>query len=157
MLRPPPSVKNAGRCRLGSPPRWRSTTEAANQGENGQHPQESAEDEAEAWCSYYGRALEDAVGGAEDKHIRGPVPCPHRRVCARPLHVGASGMPRERSCRPEVLRRVPLRVAGEADRSHPAELGRGLPMTELGGKAALTTTMQFAVQRCSGPASRGSF
>ena len=40
----------------------------------------------------------------------GTRPMPPRRVGTHPLHVGASGPHRARACRPEVLRREPLRV-----------------------------------------------
>lgn len=83
-------------------------------------------------------------GIGEQSHA-GTRSVPSQRVCARPLHAGASGPPRERPCRPEVLRRVKLRVSGGSRLLHPAELARGLPTTEPGEAwSALRSIMQFA-------------
>ena len=48
--------------------------------------------------------------GVEGKSHAGTRPVPPRRVYARQLHVGRSGSPCEREHKPEVLRRVQLRV-----------------------------------------------
>ena len=83
--------------------------------------------------------------GVGSKSHAGTRPMPPRRVCARQLHAGTSGSPCERAYKPEVLRRVQLRVGRGKATPSPAELARRLQMTESGGRwAALRNTMQFA-------------
>ena len=85
--------------------------DAANQGENDQHVERTAGEEAKASYTYCGLAPDDSAGGSGD------ITCvyPFRaltEVCTRPLHARTSGPPCERACRLEVLRRVPSRVGG---------------------------------------------
>ena len=47
-----------------------------------------------------------------------------RRACARSLHVGAIGFPRERERQPETLHCVPLGVAGGKTPSTPSGAGQ---------------------------------
>ena len=57
---------------------WRSAIsegeEARNHGENVPQVQGSAGEEAEASCTYCGRALDDSKGGSGNNHMRVPVP-----------------------------------------------------------------------------------
>lgn len=77
-----------------------------------------------------------------------PVPCPHGEFCARQLHAGTSGSPREGAYIPQkVLRRVPPRGGGrKTTPPHPAEIARYLPINESGGRwtTALRNVVQFA-------------
>lgn len=102
-------------------------------------------EEAEASCTYGGRALDDSAGGAGENRMRVPVPCPHEGIGARPLHVGASGADRARVCRPQVHCHVPLRVGGgKLDPPSGGGYWRSTNDRAWGGGAALRTTIQFA-------------
>ena len=86
--------------------------DATHQGQNDQQVERRAGEEVGASCTYCGRALEHSTGGSGDNHMRVSVPCSHRRlehVRSMLERADSHGM---RSFRPEVLRRVLLRVGG---------------------------------------------
>ena len=54
--------------------------EVANQRENDQRVERRAVKEAEASCTYCGRALDDSTGESGENHMRVPVTCPYSRL-----------------------------------------------------------------------------
>ena len=60
---------------------WQSVNsdveEVANRHENDQYLHGGTEDDAEASCTYCGRALDDSAGESGDSHVRVPIPCAH--------------------------------------------------------------------------------
>ena len=83
-----------------------------NHVENDQQVQGSAGEETEASCTYCDRAPADSERGSGDNHMRVSVPCSHRRLEHVRSMLERADSHRMRSFRPEVLRRVLLRVGG---------------------------------------------
>ena len=127
---------------------WRSLNsdgeEAANRDEGGQHVQGERGYDAEASCTYCGRALDYSDGQSGDSHVLVPISCTnggfvHSRCMLDRADRIARGHADPRPC-----------VAFQSEwpggirPPHPAELATGVPMTELGGKwAAVGRALQF--------------
>ena len=106
------------------------------------------ENDAEASCTYCSRALVDSDGQSGDSHVRVPIPCTHggfvhaRCMLDRAERI-ARGYADPRPC--IVCQSV---WPGGTRPPHPAELARGLPMTELGERwTAVGRALQFAALR----------
>ena len=109
--------------------------EAANFNEK-QQAERTAREEAARACTYCGLDLKNSAWGSGDNYMRVPVPCPHEGfvhvICmlerANPL---ATGHTDPRSCVACICE-----WAGGRRPPHAAELARGLPMNESGGRWA---------------------
>ena len=90
--------------------------------------------ETEASCTYCGLALGNSAGGSGDNRMRAPVPFVHGgfvdvRCMLERVNRPARGHVDPRSC---IAGRS--KWVGGSRSPHPAEVGRGLPMTESGGR-----------------------
>ena len=83
--------------------------------------QEGNGDNAEASSTYCGHILDDSAGESGGSHVRIPIPCVHGVLVRARFVPGPGGSHREGTCRPEVLRGVPVGVA------------RGEPASPSGG------------------------
>ena len=93
--------------------------EVANRYEGGQHVHGVRGDDAEASCTYCGRALDYSAGESGGSRVRVPIPCAHGSFSAHKLHAGPGGSQRERTYRSEILRSVPVGVSGGTPTSPP--------------------------------------
>ena len=118
--------------------------EVANRHEGGQHVHGERGDDAKALCTCCGRALDDS-GEPGDSQVRVPIPCAcggfvyARCMLERVDHI-ARGHTDPRPC-------VACQSAWPKGSRppHPAELARGLPMTDQGGRwTAVRSVFGFA-------------
>ena len=119
--------------------------ENADQHEGDQHVHGGWGDDAEASCTYCRRALDDSAGESGDSKVRVPIPRAHRgSVHARCMLDRADHIARGHiGPRPCVACQSAWLKGSRPP--HPAELARGLPMTEQGVKwAAVRSALQFA-------------
>ena len=91
-------------------------------------------DDAEASCIYYGRALDDSAGESGDSNVRVPIRCAHGgSVHARCMLDRADRIARGHTDpRPCVASQSAWPEGSRPPQ--PAELARGLPMAEQGGR-----------------------
>jgi len=130
---------------------WRSlesgVEEAASQVEGNQGVEGGLEESDDLWCTYCGWPLDGSVGESEDNYVRVPVPCAHGGfVHARCMLDRAEHLSRGHT---DPRPRVACRSAwpGGSRPPHPAELARGLPMNEYGGRwVAVRGALQFAAR-----------
>ena len=108
---------------------YRGGREAGNQSVEG-----GLEESDDLWCTCCGWPLDGSVGESEDNYVRVPVPCAHggfvhaRCILDRAEHL-ARGHANPRPC-------VACRSAWPRGSRlpHPAEMARGLPTDEHGGR-----------------------
>ena len=93
-------------------------------------------DDAEASCTYCGRALVDSDGQSGDSHVRVPIPCTHGGFVHARCMLDLADRIARGYADPRLCGVCQSAWPGGTRPPHPAELARGLPMTELGGRWA---------------------